>query len=113
MIPKKRLDNIRSLKQKCEMHADYSSDKAKVEADDTLSLLYRLNHHTNTQLSFIYGFIEEIMESINNIDAAIRKLPSQPAFREAKSTLKETVKKEYTPTQDDIKREIRGKDIYG
>jgi hypothetical protein len=112
MITKKRLADIRSLRQKCKMYADYSSKLAGEEVDETRSLLYRLNHHANTQLSFIYGYIEEIMESINNIDAAIRKLPSQPVFRETKSTLKETAKKEYTPTQDDIRREMRTKDVY-
>jgi hypothetical protein len=112
MIPKNRLADIRRFKGKCKLSADYSWDKGTEETNDALSLLYRMNYHANTQLYFIYGYIEEIIESINNVDAAIRKLPSQPVFRETKNTLKETAKKEYTPTQEDIKREKRAKDVY-
>ena len=82
------------------------------KTDVTQSLLYALSGRTNTQLSFVYGFLEEIMESINSIDTAIRKLPSQEEFRAAKNELKKTLEKQFTPTQDDIQREKRLKDVY-
>jgi hypothetical protein len=79
MISKKRLAIVNSLKEDCKRRGKRSYEvSTEMEKDDvTQSLLYALSGRVNTQLSFVYGFIEEIMESINNIDDAIKKLPSK------------------------------------
>jgi hypothetical protein len=100
LIPTMTLSNVTKLKGDCQKRSGdfYRLAERARGKDDTLARINDTNGSLNTHLVFIYGLIEQILESINTLADTIDKLPKTPDFRVAKKELRKTESKERSTT---------------
>jgi hypothetical protein len=119
LIPTATLLNVRKLKGDCQRRAGefYQLAQRAREKDDALTRDNDTNGALNTHLGFVYGLIEDIIESVNAVDDKVNQLHRPPDLKAAKKQLRPRVKKDARPSRAEIKEyeecNGRGRKLYG
>jgi hypothetical protein len=105
MIPKYKIDGVRALKTYAERRQNHPAE-----------IIRFLSQTMDANLIMIYGFLEDIMNDVNNLELALKQSASKEDIKQAKIELKHILKNRGKPTAEQIKqfKELtnRAKNVY-
>jgi hypothetical protein len=93
MIPRYKIDGVKALKTYAERRQN-----------QPVEVIRFLSQTMDANLIMIYGFLEEIMNNMNNLETALNKSASKEDIKQAKVELKRILKDSAKPTKEQIKQ---------
>ncbi len=93
MIPKYKIDGVKALKTYAERRQNHPAETIQF-----------LSQTMDANLIMIYGFLEDIMKDIKNLETALNKSASKEDIKQAKVELKRILKNAGKPTKEQIKQ---------